>query len=514
MLAIFNLERSQMISKKVFGAFAVALVALGTIGSAMAQDNTLLIWADAERTPLLVELAETVESELGITLDVREIGLGDARDQLLTAGPVGEGPDLLVTAHDSIGLFVENGAIIPLELDDMMTAEFSVSSLQLFTYENQVWGLPYAQENVAVIRNVDLAPEPFATWADVRALSETLAAESKFAMAIPTGNTYHNFPVTSSFGGYIFGLNEDGSFNVADIGLASEGGLAAAEWLGGMYTEGLLPTDVNDDVMFSLFEEGNTAALITGPWFSQRIIDTGINYAIDPIPGVEGVTVNGSPFSGGQGFVISAFSEKQLLAEAFLYDFLATVEFQQAVFDAGGRPPAFIAVDTSSNPNIAGFVAAGANAIPMPAIPEMGSVWGASDAALTLISRGEDPVASMETAVQQISDSIDLAASGALASVTLVGSLQSEAGCPEDWNPACETTFMTDEDGDGVWTFVATLPAGDYEFKVAINGDWAENYGADGAADGANIALSLAAETEVTFTYDRATNLITDSVNN
>ncbi len=500
-------------SRKSFIVFALLTFVMSVMGSTFAQENTLVVWADAERAPLLVALAEQVQADLNITLEVREIGLGDARDGLLTGGPVGEGPDILITPHDTIGQLVENGAIIPIVLDDMSMASFSEAGLSLFTYKGQLWGLPYAIENVAVIRNVDMFPEPFATWADVRAAGEALKAEGKFAMAIPTGNTFHNFPVTSAFGGYIFGLNDDNSFNVADVGLSSEGGLAAAEFLSGMYIDGLLPTDVNDDVMFTLLEEGTAGSLITGPWYSQRIIDTGLNYAIDPIPGVEGVTENGSPFSGGQGFVISAFSENQLLAETFLFDYLATVDFQQAVFDAGGRPTVFEGVDTSSNPNIAAFVAAGYNAIPMPAIPQMANVWGASDQALTLISRGEDPVVAMESAVAQIGEQIAVTAAGVLESVTLVGSLQSEAGCPEDWNPACETTFMTDL-GEGLYEFVATLPAGDYEYKVAINGGWAENYGADGAKDGANIVLSLSAETEVTFTYDHNTNAITDSVNN
>lgn len=504
-----------MVKKRLMAVAAAGALVLGSLSSVVAQGSTLTIWADAERIPVLVALADDVEADLGITLRFVEIGLGDARDQLLTAGPVGEGPDIMITPHDTIGQLVQNGAIIPIELDADLEALFTPAALDLFTYQDTLWGIPYAQENVAVIRNVDLAPEPFATWDDVRALGEQLKDQDIFPMAIPTGNTYHNFPVTSAFGGYIFGLNPDGTFNIDDIGLASEGGLAAARFLSGMYRDGLLPTSVNDDVMFSLFEEGKTASLITGPWYSQRIIDTGVNYAIDRIPGVPGVTEFGSPFSGGQGFVISAFSNNQLLAETFLLDYVATTEFMQALFDAGGRPPTFATVDTSVNPNIEGFVNAGFNAIPMPAIPQMASVWGASDAALTLISLGEDPVASMETAVVQIKNAIGVAAQLAAAgrTITLVGSLQSEAGCPGDWDPTCSATFMTDN-GDGTFTFTVTLPAGDYEYKVAVNGSWDENYGADGARDGANIALSLAQETEVTFMFDDNTKMISDSVNN
>ena len=95
-------------------------------------------------------------------------------------------------------------------------------------------------------------------------------------------------------------------------------------------------------------------------------------------------------------------------------------------------------------------------------------------------------------------------ASAATTSVTLVGSLQFELGCPEDWVPACLATNLTDADGDGVWTGEFTVPAGDWEFKVALNGTWDEAYGDEGG----NYPLSLAAATELTFSFDDATDKI------
>ena len=76
-----------------------------------------------------------------------------------------------------------------------------------------------------------------------------------------------------------------------------------------------------------------------------------------------------------------------------------------------------------------------------------------------------------------------------------------------DWAPDDPAVQATGE-GLGVWSLVATLPAGDYEFKAAINGSWDENYGLDGEAGGANIPLSLAADAEVTFRYDAATHAV------
>jgi hypothetical protein len=76
-----------------------------------------------------------------------------------------------------------------------------------------------------------------------------------------------------------------------------------------------------------------------------------------------------------------------------------------------------------------------------------------------------------------------------------------------DWTPDDPAVAATDQ-GDGRWTLVATLPAGSYEFKAAINGSWDENYGAGGVAGGDNLPLVLDAESEVTFVYDRATNAV------
>ena len=60
----------------------------------------------------------------------------------------------------------------------------------------------------------------------------------------------------------------------------------------------------------------------------------------------------------------------------------------------------------------------------------------------------------------------------------------------------------------GLYILTVDVPAGDYEFKVALDGDWTVNYGSDGAQDGPNYALSLASDSTVTFIYDPETNLV------
>jgi len=95
--------------------------------------------------------------------------------------------------------------------------------------------------------------------------------------------------------------------------------------------------------------------------------------------------------------------------------------------------------------------------------------------------------------------------------VTTAGSFQSELGCAADWDPACMRMWLQDPDGDGVYSVATTkIPAGTWEFKVAVGLSWAENYGAGGVPDGSNITVTVPADgARTTFAYDAATHVTT-----
>jgi glycosidase len=97
--------------------------------------------------------------------------------------------------------------------------------------------------------------------------------------------------------------------------------------------------------------------------------------------------------------------------------------------------------------------------------------------------------------------------------VTVVGSLQSELGCAGDWDPACSATHLVYDAEDTVWQGAWTVPAGNWEYKAALNDSWDENYGANAQPNGANIPLNLGAATDVKFYYDHETHWITSNQN-
>src|SRR6266508_5862320 len=98
-------------------------------------------------------------------------------------------------------------------------------------------------------------------------------------------------------------------------------------------------------------------------------------------------------------------------------------------------------------------------------------------------------------------------------SVTIAGSLQSELGCPGDWDPGCAATHLSYDAGDDAWQASFSVPAGNWEYKAALNGSWDENYGAGAAPNGPNIGLSLDSGRTVKFYYDHESHWITDNVN-
>jgi len=87
-----------------------------------------------------------------------------------------------------------------------------------------------------------------------------------------------------------------------------------------------------------------------------------------------------------------------------LTEVFATQEFMQAMYDADPRPSAFLAVrDATTDADLASFAAAGAEGQPMPAIPEMSSVWEAWTNAITLtITMQQDGASAFATAAEQV----------------------------------------------------------------------------------------------------------------
>ena len=91
--------------------------------------------------------------------------------------------------------------------------------------------------------------------------------------------------------------------------------------------------------------------------------------------------------------------------------------------------------------------------------------------------------------------------------VSIPGTLPSDDG---NWNAA--SNVMTYK-GNGMYEYTfKDVPAGNYEYKIALDKAWTENYGADGIQGGSNIALTVPDTQDVTVYYNDYTHLTATSV--
>ncbi|MFJ6280449.1 MAG: extracellular solute-binding protein [Actinomycetes bacterium] len=370
--------------------------------------STITVWVDTPRVAVLEDIAAKFKEDTGITVEL--VGKETVREDFITAVPTGEGPDMIVGAHDWLGQLVQNGVVAPIELGDKAD-EFAESSIKAMTYEGATYGVPFAIENIGLVRNTDMVADPVETFDEVIANGKQVVAdgEAEYPVLIgldpKQGDPYHLYPLQTSMGAPVFGTGPDGGYDASKLELGNEGGIEFAkklkEW--GESGEKILNSNITGDIAKQQFIEGNSPYFLTGPWNVPDIQKAGINIAVDPLP-----TAGDQPaqaFIGVNGFFISSKSQNSLAANEFAVNYLTTEEVQDAMFAAGGRPPALKASfeKAASDPIVEAFGKNGQNGVPMPALPEMDAVWadwGGTE--LALIKGQGDPEEAWKTMVSNV----------------------------------------------------------------------------------------------------------------
>jgi arabinogalactan oligomer / maltooligosaccharide transport system substrate-binding protein len=96
--------------------------------------------------------------------------------------------------------------------------------------------VPYAVENIALIRNTDLVPEAPATFEELEEIALGLVADGTVdhpaGLQQAPGDPFHNYPLFTALGGLRVRPDRGRQLRPHDLGIDSEGGLAAAEKFG------------------------------------------------------------------------------------------------------------------------------------------------------------------------------------------------------------------------------------------------------------------------------------------
>ncbi|WP_084958588.1 sugar ABC transporter substrate-binding protein [Thermoactinospora rubra] len=378
-----------------------------------AGGGKLVIWSEgAKRTAALKPFAEQFGKENGVTVEIKEIA-DNPQQTFVTASQQGSGPDVMVGAHDWIGNMVQNGAVEPVNLTEEQKAALNPVALKAVTFNGQVYGAPYAVENLALIRNTTLAPDTPATFDEVVAKGAELKKAGKVKEILclqvsQRGDAYHAYPLFASAGGALFGTTAGGDPDPKQVLIGGGDSVKAWGKLGELGKQGVLKASITPENSIATFADGKCAFLVSGPWAMNDVRKAGFSYDISPIPPFEGGKP-ATPFVGVQAFFVAAKGQNKVLAQEFVTNYVTNTEVAKALYQADPRPPALTAAleeVKASDPDAVKFLDAGKDGLPMPAIPEMAAIWEPFGIAEVSVIKGGDPAKAAKAAQDAVEKSL------------------------------------------------------------------------------------------------------------
>lgn len=398
----------------------LALTALGALSACTESGaglglgaGTLKIQAGDDEIPGLRRIAEGFTQQTGVNVEYiqREIN-ADSISDFIAQAPMGQAPDIIISPHDNLGQLASNGVIAPVELGDR-AQDFTDNARTATRYDGVSYGVPYAVECVALIRNDEITREQPETFDDLRRIGRALMEQEGLAYPLavsqsPTsGDPYHLYPIQTSFGAEVFRRTEDGEYT-PDLAMGGRQGEAFATYLAELGAAGDVQTSMTPDVATEAFLGADTAFLIGGPWELAEIEAAGMDCTVLPVPPAGDHEAR--PFAGVQALFVNAHAANPVAAQDFVTNWVTTTTAQTALYQSTGRPPASLsAVEAmEGDPMRTEYARIAAEfAVPMPSIPAMGAVWnfwGISENAI-LDGRAE-PIPQWESMIENIEGQI------------------------------------------------------------------------------------------------------------
>jgi maltose/maltodextrin transport system substrate-binding protein len=362
---------------KAFGA--AALLATTALPAFALEDGALLIWVGANRDEVALQaIGDQFAADLGVPVTVQVVD-PDLTDKFQQAAATGDGPDIVLWAHDRFGEWAAGGLVAPVSPSAEWAADILPSAMDAVSFNGAIWGYPVGVEAVTLIYNKALAPTPPASFEEIRDAGEAGKILWDY------NNTYFTMPMLMAGGGFAF-QKVEGVYDGSVTGVNTEGAIAGAEMLKSLFDAGVLPTGVDYGVMDGAMANGEVAMVLNGPWSWAGYRAAGIDIGVAPIPTVGGNVA--PPFLGVQVLGINAASPNADLAKEFIENYLTTDE-GLAMWNAGGGIGALAdmsAAAAQEDPLVGDMLAVAASGIPMPSNPEMGAFWSAMGPALTNIT--------------------------------------------------------------------------------------------------------------------------------
>ncbi|MYL49206.1 extracellular solute-binding protein [Halobacillus litoralis] len=382
------------------------------------KPEKLVVWEDKEKGVGLEPAIASFEEEHGIEVEFKELDMATKMgEQLRLDGPAGTGPDVLTLPHDQIGQFAIEGLLSPIEVDSSVTDLYTEASIQAQTYDGNLYGLPKSTETPVFIYNKEHMTEVPENFDELFEFSKEFNSGDQYGFLALWDNFYFGNSIMAGYGGYVFG-EEGGALNPQDLGLSNEGAVEGAQYIQKWYEE-VFPSGIvgesGGSAKDGLFQEGNVAAMMDGPWAYQALNEAGIDYGVAPLPKLP----NGEypqTFVGVKGWHLSAASENKEWATE-LIKWITNEENAKIRYEETNEiPPVKSLIEDpiiADNEKARAVAVQSERAVPMPNIPEMGEVWEPMAQALQVVATGKaQPEDALTEAQETIKTQIELNHSG------------------------------------------------------------------------------------------------------
>ena len=384
---------------------SVLLVLVAALPALAWKDGELLIWINGDKGYRgIEEIGRLFGEATGVPVTVEHPD--GVPDKFSNAAQTGTGPDILIWAHDRLGEWADAGLLLPIDPDPAFTNRIFPKAWEGFTHRGRLWGYPIAMEVTGLIYNKALISESEipANLADCAALAAPMAAKGASPIMWDYNNSYFTFGILASDGGYVFGRDAAGDYDVRDIGVNAPGAVEALSAIRGLIENGTMPSALSYSIAEERMATGRLAMFISGPFAWANLRKSGIDFGVATIPGIHGKPAR--PFVGIVGAMYNRSSPDLELAQEFLEHYLITPEGLAAMnrHVALGVPALKAYAETlSSDPLIAGAMQNVEAGLLMPNIPQMGAFWSAMESTLSNVTAGqESPQSALDHAASRI----------------------------------------------------------------------------------------------------------------
>jgi len=325
---------------------------------------------------------EIVATYKGARVEVLAIPYDAYARKLEASIPIGDGPDVFIYAHERLGDFRSRQLVAPVA--DALESEsvFNAPALDALRADGAIWGLPIAQKCIALFVNTELVREMPADLESIAELRGKLP-QGVYPLVYQTTEPYFHAPFLGGFGASF--LTPDDQFGF--FGKDAEASLALARSL---IVQKVVPEDASGALVTDLFNAGQAAFVINGPWFTGSLTEAAKKRTrVIPLPKVRATGQPMRPLLGVEAVYLSPLGAKRPEARA-LARHLASAGASIARAKIAQIAPVRTDVPMPTDaPILAAFAEQAKTAVPMPSSTAMGSVWEPAKRAIRKVLTGE-----------------------------------------------------------------------------------------------------------------------------